>query len=206
MAAFNSLVMTSKPELFAAIRGTNFGLVRTRGGRLLPGAPAAVDKAIQRLEKKVNTLRLCLEVSDCDRSRTAFAALAVILGLLIHVGCTSRSAYQVSGRVQYKDGSPITGGSRVIHLEPAANTTAQIRKMATGEITSDGSFTMYTRKPGDGVIPGIYVITFSVLDKPMGGKSLIPAKYSSAADSPLSITVDGNKTELLYELEKREQN
>src|SRR5262249_25977152 len=118
-----------------------------------------------------------------------------IIGILMVVvmptlsGCGGRVSYEVSGRVQFKDGSPITGGVRTIRLEPPANTTAQIRKTATGEIATDGSFSMYTRKPGDGVIPGLYVVTFSVLDKAMGGKSLIAAKYSSPAESPIDINV-----------------
>jgi hypothetical protein len=75
--------------------------------------------------------------------------------------------------------------------------------VATGEIRADGSFDLFTRKPGDGVIAGKYAVLFTVLDKPMGGKSLIPAKYNSAVDSPFEITVDGDKTGLSYELEKQ---
>ena len=128
--------------------------------------------------------------------------LAIAVVSLPLAGCGGRTTYQVSGRVQYKDGSPITGGVRTIHLEPAENTTAEIRKMATGEIAADGSFTMYTRQPGDGVIPGVYLVIFNVMDKPMGGKLLIPEKYKSPADTPFDIVVDGDKTDLLYELEK----
>ena len=135
-------------------------------------------------------------------SRIAVVVLALAVALLPLVGCGGRTAYEVSGRVQYKDGSPITGGVRMIHLEPAENTTAEIRKMATGEIAEDGTFTMYTRKPGDGVIPGIYLVIFNIMDKPMGGKSLVPEKYRSPADTPFDITVDGDKTNLLFELEK----
>jgi hypothetical protein len=41
-----------------------------------------------------------------------------------------------------------------------------------------------------------------MLDKPMGGKLLIPPKYNIGADTPFEISVDGDKTGLLYELEK----
>jgi hypothetical protein len=127
----------------------------------------------------------------------------VLCALLVsQIGCSGRSTYQASGRVQYKDGSPVTGGVRVIHFEPTQSSTATIRKAATGEIAPDGSFEMFTRKPGDGVIAGKYAVTFVVMDKPMGGKSLIPAKYGSEAETPFEIDVDGNKTGLLYELEK----
>jgi len=105
--------------------------------------------------------------------------------------------------VQYKDGTPITGGVRVVHFEPTQSTTAKIRKAATGEIATDGTFEMFTRKPGDGVIPGKYAVTFVIMDKPMGGKMLIPQKYVDAAETPFEINVDGNKSGLVYELEKQ---
>jgi hypothetical protein len=122
--------------------------------------------------------------------------------LISQIGCSDRTTFQVSGRVQFKGGSPLTGGVRTIHFEPTQSSTATIRKAATGEIAPDGSFEMFTRKPGDGVIAGKYAVTFVVMDKPMGGKSLIPAKYGSEAETPFEIDVDGNKTGLLYELEK----
>jgi hypothetical protein len=126
------------------------------------------------------------------------------VGLALSVGCSGgRKTYQASGRAQYKDGSPITGGVRVVHFEPTQSSTATIRKAATGEIGTDGSFEMFTRKPGDGVIAGKYAVTFTVMDKPMGGKMLIPQKYVSAAETPFEITVDGDKTGLSYELEKQ---
>src|SRR5687768_14245710 len=93
----------------------------------------------------------------------------IALCLIGQAGCGSRDSYQVSGRAQYKDGSPITGAMRVIRLEPTEDTTAEIRKAAGTSIAADGSFELFTRKPGDGVIPGKYAVTFTVLDKPMGG-------------------------------------
>ncbi len=62
---------------------------------------------------------------------------------------------------------------------------------------------MFTRKPGDGVIAGKYAVTFVVMDKPMGGKSLIPPSTVARLKLPFEITVDGNKTGLLYELEQQ---
>jgi hypothetical protein len=132
-----------------------------------------------------------------------FVSLLVGWGILIQIGCSQRSSYHVSGKVQYKDGSPITGGVRTVNFEPTASTTAAIRKSATGQIGQDGTFEMYSRKPGDGVIPGKYAVTFVVMDKPMGGKLLIPPKYTSAADSPYEINVDGDKTDLVYEIDKQ---
>jgi hypothetical protein len=136
-------------------------------------------------------------------TRRRFVLLLLVVGLVSQVGCGTRTSYQVSGKAQYKDSSPITGGVRVVRLEPTQSSTAAVRKAATGEIGADGSFDLYTRKPGDGVIPGKYAVLFTVLDKPMGGKLLIPAKYNSAVDTPFEITVDSDKTGLVYELEKQ---
>jgi hypothetical protein len=134
--------------------------------------------------------------------RVGTLILGIVVLALPQAGCRGRTTHQVSGRVQYQDGSPITGAVKTIYLEPAENTTAEIRKMATGEIAEDGTFTLYTRKPGDGVIPGIYLVVFNVMDKPLGGKLLIPEKYKNPAETPFDIVVDEDKTGLLYELEK----
>jgi hypothetical protein len=130
----------------------------------------------------------------------AFAT--ALVGVLGVAGCSSKDAYQVSGRAQYKDGSPITGGVRIIRFEPAKNSTAKIRKGASGTIAEDGTFQMFTRKPGDGVFVGQYAVTFSVLTRPLGGTSLIPAYFSHPESTPFTIDVDGNKEGLLFELEK----
>jgi hypothetical protein len=129
-----------------------------------------------------------------------YAALA--LGLLLQIGCGGRQAYDVTGRVQYKDGSPITGGVRVIRLEPTQDSGAEIRKAASSPIAEDGSFEMFTRRPGDGVIPGKYVVTFTVLDKAMGGNSLISEELTRGTTSPFELVVDEDKEDLLFELEK----
>jgi hypothetical protein len=135
-------------------------------------------------------------------TRVAFFLAATALTCSSLIGCGGRSTYQVSGRVQYADGSPLTGGTRIIRLEPTDDTTAEIRKVASGYIEPDGTFEMFTRKPGDGVIAGKYWVTFSVMDKPMGGKSLIAEKFTRIESTPFEILVDEDKSGLLYELEK----
>jgi hypothetical protein len=129
--------------------------------------------------------------------------LLAFVGLVLALtGCGSRESYDVSGVAKYQDGSPITGAVRIVRLEPAADTTATLRKVASGYLAEDGSFEMFTRKPGDGVVPGKYVVTFTVMDKAMGGKSLIPAKYNNAETSPFELVVDDDKDGLEYKLEK----
>jgi hypothetical protein len=131
--------------------------------------------------------------------RRLFLAMALVVGAS---GCGGREAYQVTGQAKYQDGSPITGGVRVIRLEPTVDSQAVIRKAASGNIAEDGSFELFTRRPGDGVLPGSYAVTFTVLDKPMGGRSLIPDKYTYKADTPFELEVDEDKDDLIFELEK----
>jgi hypothetical protein len=109
--------------------------------------------------------------------------------------------YQVSGKVLYKDGSVPKAPVALVRFEPTQKSTAEIRKAATGEIGPDGSFTLYTRKPGDGVIPGEYHVAFTLCKSAVDTTPMIPAKYAFANQSPYTITVDGNKTDLKYEIE-----
>ena len=108
----------------------------------------------------------------------------------------------MSGRVQYSDGTPITGAVRVIRLEPTQDSTATIRKAASGTIAEDGTFELFTRRPGDGVYAGKYAVTFSVLTRALGGTSLIPEQFTRAETTPFELVVDDDKEDLEYSLEK----
>lgn len=109
--------------------------------------------------------------------------------------------YQVSGKVLYKDGSVPKAPITLVRFEPTPNSTAEIRKAATGEIGPDGSFTLNTRKPGDGVYAGEYHVAFTLCKSATDTKPMIPNKYAYANQSPYTITVDGDKTGLSYEIE-----
>ncbi len=100
-----------------------------------------------------------------------------------------------------KDGSVPQGGVRVVQFVPAKDSTAEIRKGASGEIRDDGSFVAYTRKPGDGVLLGKYDVTFSVWKSPMDSTSLIDPKFSRASTTPHHITVTDDVDDLKFELE-----
>jgi hypothetical protein len=107
----------------------------------------------------------------------------------------------VRGKVFYKDGTVPRAGVCVIGFHPAPESTAEIRKGASSAIEPDGSFDMLTKKPGDGVYYGDYIVTFTIIKGPMDPTSLILPKYSNMRDSPYKITVDGNKDDLRYEVE-----
>ena len=132
-----------------------------------------------------------------------FTLIMIVLVAAGAVGCGGDTA-QVSGRVMYEDGTPILGAVRTINLRPAEESTAKIRKAATSKIAMDGTFQLNTRKPGDGVYKGQYVVTFMVLDSPHNGNLLIPEEYTYISQSPFTIDIQGDRDDLEYELKKLE--
>jgi hypothetical protein len=129
------------------------------------------------------------------------ALMFALLLLVVALGCNSRPTAQVKGKVLLKDGSVPKGGVRVIRFEPTPDTTATIRKTASSEISDDGSFDLYTRKPGDGVIIGKYAVTFTVWRGPRDRVSLIDAKYTTSATTPYTYTVESDVDDLKFEIE-----
>ncbi len=126
------------------------------------------------------------------------------MAALFLAGCNRGPAVaHVKGTVLNPDGSPPRGAIRVVRFEPLSESTAEIRKAATSDISSvDGSFDLYTRKPGDGVYLGKYAVTFAVLSDPHDmSSSLIVDKYTNARTTPYQVTVDGDLDDLKFEIE-----
>src|SRR3954463_15160023 len=99
-----------------------------------------------------------MKMSD---TRAAFLAALCFVCVMV-AGCNrSPAMYQVRGKVLYKDGS-VPRGMGAVHFEPTSESSATIRKVASGDIRPDGSFELMTRKPGDGVFQGEYVATIAV--------------------------------------------
>lgn len=137
---------------------------------------------------------------------------AVLTKLLVVVvigsglaGCSGRPATaQVRGHVTFKDGSIPEGEVCVVRFEPTSDSAAPIKKAASGEIARDGSFLMYTRKPGDGVFLGSYAVTFSVWKDRFKPESLIAEKYTNASMTPYKIDVQQDVNDLTFEIEPAE--
>jgi hypothetical protein len=132
-------------------------------------------------------------------------ALVIVLSaqLLIGVsGCRRGPAMaQVRGKVFYKDGTVPQGMLAIVRFEPAADSTAEVRKGASGSIEPDGSFEMITRMPGDGVYLGKYAVTFAVQKGESGSTSLILPKYNNRTTSPYSVEVTDDIDDLKFEIE-----
>ncbi len=89
----------------------------------------------------------------------------------------------------------------MVRFEPTRDSPALVRQAAGGSIGDDGSFVLSTRKPGDGVYLGKYAVTFTVLKAPRDPVSLVEEKYTFSATTPYHVTVDGDQSDLFFEIE-----
>jgi hypothetical protein len=129
------------------------------------------------------------------------AAFALLL-LVSTVGCNrGPRMYQVKGQVSFKNGSVPKAPVCVVYFQPSKDSAAVIKKGASGAINPDGSFELTTRVAGDGVYEGKYDVGFNVLTAAVGGKPLLADKYMNPATSGHTVTVDGNQSDLKFEIE-----
>lgn len=107
---------------------------------------------------------------------------AVVFGLVpVVVGCSPPSPYvKVQGTVTL-DGKPLESG--VVQFHPPAG------QVAAGEIGPGGAFTLTTRSPGDGVLPGTYQATVTAEAADPSQQPLVPLRYTRAGSSGLSVTI-----------------
>jgi|tagenome__1003787_1003787.scaffolds.fasta_scaffold20325738_1 hypothetical protein len=130
-----------------------------------------------------------------------FAACS-LAALAVTAGCHKGPAmYQVHGKVTFENGPAPKAGVKVVNFVPAKDSTAEVRRAASGPIEPDGSFTMFTRTNGDGVNAGDYAVVFTITKGPMDMTSLIPVKYSDINSPPYKVTVDHNIDDLDYTID-----
>lgn len=137
-----------------------------------------------------------------QRTRCCIPLVALALSTIVLAGCNrGPRMVQVSGKVLYKDGSVPKGGVRVVRFEPAKETTAVQRRTASGDIGQDGSFQLYTRVPGDGILPGDYAVTFTIWKAPRDPVSYVDEKYTASSTTPYHVTIEDDTTDLKFEIE-----
>lgn len=130
-------------------------------------------------------------------ARPVFARLAALTGLLLVAGCaeTGLKTVQVHGQVTYQ-GKPVSEGW--VTFLATTPSEGMPNRPATGDLQPDGTYQMRTIKPGDGVVPGEYVVTIVAYeyDKWTPPQTpddhpdyTIPKKYVSAQTSGLTITI-----------------
>src|SRR5262249_50360579 len=111
-------------------------------------------------------------------------SLCLVLGLLFLCGCSSGpKCVPVSGKVTL-DGQKVPGpGFIYFNTDSGAGGSA---RPGTAEFDADGNYTAQTFTPGDGLLPGKYVVRVDCWQTPpnMDGKpvvSYIPQKYQDSA-------------------------
>jgi hypothetical protein len=131
--------------------------------------------------------------------------------LFLLAGCTSQgptlpTAVEAKGKVLLPDGRPLSGGR--VTLNPQAATEVE----AFGDVNPDGTFALTTYKPGDGAVPGTYVVTVSPFNyrsktgnpTRIANAAQIPARYGDAATSDLKVTINsGGGNDLNLKLQGR---
>jgi hypothetical protein len=139
---------------------------------------------------------------EIPRNYTLTLLPAMAVCFLGTIGCgKSHPVAQVRGKVVFKNGSMPNAGIRMVRLEPAADTTAAIRKGASGSVNDDGAFEICTLRPGDGVHLGKYAVTFTFLKSFTDQKQMIAQKYTTAATTPYHLNVERDTDGLEFELE-----
>ena len=124
--------------------------------------------------------------------------LLVLLCLTCNGGCSSSGLYSVTGKVTDQTGQPIEGltGSEV-SFEGGSSSSV-------GEIKADGSFTLYTNKPGDGVPPGEYKVYFPRrrIDSEREAPQSIEGKFEKPETSGIEVKVEPKSNTFDFKLNR----
>src|SRR5262245_34648516 len=103
---------------------------------------------------------------------------------------------RATGRVTYDDGTPVTEGNVIGHLEGSPTSSTP-----QGAINSDGTFSWGTEKPGDGAKPGKYKVAvipraLGDAEKDQGKLPAVDPKYSDPRTSGLEYEIKEGKNQL----------
>jgi len=127
------------------------------------------------------------------RRIAAFTVVALAL-----VGCGHKSdLLQVTGTVKNANGPPLAFEAGSVIFQAAEGNVH-----ANGSVQPDGSFTMMTKKPGDGMKPGHYKVVIQLWKSYRDLVSAVPKRYTAAATTPLEATVDAEHTHFDFTIEK----
>ena len=126
---------------------------------------------------------------------TRSAALILVCLTTVAGGCTG-GRYKVVGTVKYEDGTPVEAGTvigeAIVDGKPVS---------VQGNVAKDGSFSMGSAKPGDGVLPGTYRIavmppSLSDADQAAGKLPAIDGKYGQFETSGITLNVKPERNDL----------
>jgi hypothetical protein len=147
------------------------------------------------------------------RFAAVFSGMLLVAGSA--VGCGGGKSDKpplgrVSGTVTYK-GQPLPEGS--VTFTPVEGKGDDSGQLASGQIESDGSYSLTTFNTDDGAVLGQHAVTVQSRDgsqfkPPQPGepikyvlqKSRIPKKYETVKSTPLRFTVEAGSNEFDIEL------
>jgi hypothetical protein len=118
--------------------------------------------------------------------------LALLATLLAGCGSQGPDLVPVEGRVTLAGGGWQRRG--MIYFTPEEPAPGYPRRPGMADFDLDGTYSAETFKPGDGLIPGRYIVNLECWEVPpkMGGpppKSYIPPKYQNGTTSGFQVTV-----------------
>jgi hypothetical protein len=126
----------------------------------------------------------------------------LIIAAAFMAGCGGGDeALQVTGVVKNADGSPIPCESGTVLFQPTASGENATGQHASGAVNPDGTFSMMTKVPGDGVKPGPYKVVLQLWKSYRDGKLAVPKEYGDASTTPLEATVDRDHTHFEFKVE-----
>ena len=119
---------------------------------------------------------------------------AIVLPCIFVIGCSS-GFIPTGGKVTFEDGSPVTSGGIVFETGGF---------MADGHIQSDGSYTLSSLKPGDGLPAGTYKVTISSVEFGADNRPIyyVNPKFSDPATSGLTAEVSKGQSKFDFTVTK----
>lgn len=128
------------------------------------------------------------------------------VALVLVAGCGGEPMHDISGKVVFTDGSPVTAGMLILSSEDGRG--------AKSRIGIDGSFEITSAQLGDGAPAGTYAVgiiepdglTMSDEVRARASTWAVAAKFQTPSKSGLTITVGPGEatTDLVLEVEKRD--
>jgi len=135
------------------------------------------------------------------RSRSFWLFLG-LFWLAANGGCSTSGYYPVQGKIVDQAGQTVEGleGSEIVFLQPEGKGSIS----SVGDIKADGTFRMYTERPGDGVPPGEYTVYIPRrrIDSEREAPQSIEAKFEKPESSGLRAKVEPKRNTFEFKVNR----